>query len=80
MEEIRGNAISMIFQEPMTSLNPLFHVGHQIAEAIAVHQGVGRQAAMRQGDRNAAAASQFRSRSSGRRVTRTRCPAACASA
>ena len=48
MEEIRGNAISMIFQEPMTSLNPLFSVGHQIAEAIAVHQGVGRQAAMRQ--------------------------------
>jgi oligopeptide/dipeptide ABC transporter ATP-binding protein len=48
MEEIRGNAISMIFQEPMTSLNPLFSVGQQIAEAIAVHQGVGRQAAMRQ--------------------------------
>jgi oligopeptide/dipeptide ABC transporter ATP-binding protein len=48
MEAIRGNAISMIFQEPMTSLNPLFTVGHQIAEAIAVHQGVSRQAAMRQ--------------------------------
>jgi oligopeptide/dipeptide ABC transporter ATP-binding protein len=48
MEKIRGNAISMIFQEPMTSLNPLFSVGHQIAEAIAVHQGVSRQAAMRQ--------------------------------
>ncbi len=47
MEEIRGNAISMIFQEPMTSLNPLFTVGHQIAEAIAVHQGVSRQDAMR---------------------------------
>ena len=48
MEDIRGNDISMIFQEPMTSLNPLFTVGHQIAEAIAVHQGIGRQAAMRQ--------------------------------
>jgi peptide/nickel transport system ATP-binding protein len=48
MEEIRGNAISMIFQEPMTSLNPLFTVGHQIAEAIAVHKGVSRNAAMRQ--------------------------------
>jgi len=47
MEQIRGNAISMIFQEPMTSLNPLFSVGHQIAEAIAVHQGVGRQTAMK---------------------------------
>ena len=37
----------MIFQEPMTSLNPLFTVGHQIAEAIAVHQGVSRREAMR---------------------------------
>jgi oligopeptide/dipeptide ABC transporter ATP-binding protein len=46
MEDIRGNEISMIFQEPMTSLNPLFAVGHQIAEAIAVHQGVGRREAM----------------------------------
>jgi len=48
MEDIRGNAISMIFQEPMTSLNPLFTVGHQIAEAIATHKGIGRRAAMRQ--------------------------------
>jgi oligopeptide/dipeptide ABC transporter ATP-binding protein len=38
MESIRGNEISMIFQEPMTSLNPLFTVGQQIAEAIALHQ------------------------------------------
>jgi oligopeptide/dipeptide ABC transporter ATP-binding protein len=45
MEAIRGNDISMIFQEPMTSLNPLFTVGQQIAEAIAVHQGVGRREA-----------------------------------
>ena len=46
MEEIRGNEISMIFQEPMTSLNPLFTVGHQIAEAISVHQGVSKRDAM----------------------------------
>lgn len=46
MEEIRGNHISMIFQEPMTSLNPLYTVGHQIAEAIALHQGVSRRDAM----------------------------------
>jgi peptide/nickel transport system ATP-binding protein len=46
MEAVRGNEISMIFQEPMTSLNPLFTVGHQIAEAIAVHQGVSRREAM----------------------------------
>jgi len=40
MQEIRGNKISMIFQEPMTSLNPVFTVGHQIEEAIIVHQGL----------------------------------------
>ena len=38
MRTIRGNAISMIFQEPMTSLNPVFTVGDQIGEAIALHQ------------------------------------------
>src|ERR1700730_415747 len=46
MESIRGNAISMIFQGPMTALNPLFTVGHQIAEAIALHQGLSRRASM----------------------------------
>src|SRR6185369_1257232 len=46
MEDIRGNRISMIFQEPMTSLNPLLTVGRQISEAIALHQGVSRRAAM----------------------------------
>jgi len=45
MERIRGNDISMIFQEPMTSLNPLYTVGNQIAEAIALHQGVPRREA-----------------------------------
>ncbi len=38
MREIRGNEIGMIFQEPMTSLNPIFTVGDQIGEAIALHQ------------------------------------------
>ena len=38
MRKIRGNEISMIFQEPMTSLNPVFTVGDQIAEAIRLHQ------------------------------------------
>lgn len=38
MREIRGNEIAIIFQEPMTSLNPVFTVGHQIAEAIVLHQ------------------------------------------
>ena len=41
MSKIRGNEISMIFQEPMTSLNPVFTVGEQIAESVRLHQGVG---------------------------------------
>ncbi len=43
MRKIRGNEISMIFQEPMTSLNPVFTVGNQIGEAIKLHQGLGKQ-------------------------------------
>ena len=39
MAKIRGNDISMIFQEPMTSLNPVFTVGEQIAESVRLHQG-----------------------------------------
>jgi oligopeptide/dipeptide ABC transporter ATP-binding protein len=40
MRHIRGNQISMIFQEPMTSLNPVFRAGAQVAEAISLHQRV----------------------------------------
>jgi oligopeptide/dipeptide ABC transporter ATP-binding protein len=45
MRKIRGNDISMIFQEPMTSLNPVYTVGDQIAEAVALHQKLDKQAA-----------------------------------
>ncbi len=45
MRHIRGNEISMIFQEPMTSLNPVFTVGNQISEAIMLHQGLDKAAA-----------------------------------
>lgn len=38
MREIRGNDVAMIFQEPMTSLNPLFTIGNQMSEAISLHQ------------------------------------------
>jgi oligopeptide/dipeptide ABC transporter ATP-binding protein len=41
MEQIRGNEISMIFQEPMTSLNPVHPVGEQIAETLRIHEHVG---------------------------------------
>lgn len=45
MRKIRGNKISMIFQEPMTSLNPVFTVGNQIVEAITVHEAVSKREA-----------------------------------
>ncbi|MBW1961685.1 MAG: ABC transporter ATP-binding protein [Deltaproteobacteria bacterium] len=48
MRKIRGNDISMIFQEPMTSLNPVFRVGHQIAQAIRLHQGLSKKESMEQ--------------------------------
>ena len=45
MRRVRGNQISMIFQEPMTSLNPVFSIGNQISEAVMLHQNVSRSAA-----------------------------------
>src|SRR5260370_26869127 len=46
MRRIRGNDISMIFQEPMTSLNPVFTIGNQIAEAVRLHQGLSNKEAL----------------------------------
>jgi peptide/nickel transport system ATP-binding protein len=46
MRKVRGNAISMIFQEPMTSLNPVLTIGRQVAEALVLHRGMSERAAM----------------------------------
>src|SRR6202007_313875 len=46
MREVRGNDISMIFQEPMTSLNPVLTIGRQIAETLTLHQGLSRTKAL----------------------------------
>jgi peptide/nickel transport system ATP-binding protein len=46
MRAIRGNRIAMIFQEPMTSLNPVLSIGHQIAESVRIHQGKPREEAL----------------------------------
>src|SRR5258708_7755068 len=46
MRAIRGNDISMIFQEPMTSLNPVLTVGRQIGETLRMHQGLDKPAAL----------------------------------
>lgn len=48
MRDIRGNEISMIFQEPMTSLNPVFTIGDQISEAIIIHKKVSKKEALEQ--------------------------------
>jgi peptide/nickel transport system ATP-binding protein len=45
MQHIRGNYVSMIFQEPMTSLNPVFRIGEQVDEVIALHDGEGKSEA-----------------------------------
>ncbi|MFH1092200.1 MAG: ABC transporter ATP-binding protein, partial [Pseudomonadota bacterium] len=49
LRQVRGNDVSMIFQEPMTSLNPVFKIGYQIAETLRIHQGLDKKA----GDRRA---------------------------
>jgi glutathione transport system ATP-binding protein len=49
LRRVRGNEIAMIFQEPMTSLNPVFTIGNQIAETLMLHQGLSRAQAREQG-------------------------------
>lgn len=49
MRKIRGNEISMIFQEPLTSLNPVFTVGQQICESLIMHQGMSKKQAREKG-------------------------------
>src|SRR6478609_5778778 len=47
LQQVRGNEMAMIFQDPMTSLNPVYTIGAQICEAIQVHESVDKQAATR---------------------------------
>lgn len=46
MQDLRGNRISMIFQQPLSSLNPVFKIGDQIAEAFQIHEGLSKEAAL----------------------------------
>ena len=55
MEKIRGKEIAMIFQEPMTSLNPVYTVGTQISEMITAHEKVSKNGSKRARHRNAQA-------------------------
>ncbi len=79
MRKVRGNDISMIFQEPMTSLNPIFPIGKQIAEALTVHKSISKAEAkaevIRLLERSA-----FRMPRAGSTNIRISFPAVCASA
>jgi len=46
MQDLRGNRISMIFQQPLSSLNPVFRIGDQVAEVFEIHQGLSKDAAL----------------------------------
>ena len=80
MRKLRGNRLAMIFQEPMTSLNPVLTVGHQIAESVRIHTGASASAGARTRRRDAAAGEDPRRRAPPRTTIRTSSPAACASA
>ena len=80
LEKIRGNEISMIFQEPMTSLNPVFTVGDQIGEAVQLHQKVGSQGGHGTSGRDDAARRHPLAGDNASATIRTSSRAACASA
>jgi len=81
LRQLRGNAMSMVFQEPMTALNPLYMVGDQIAEVLRYHRGLGRADANQQADRPTQRDCRVPppSRSAPRPIIRISSPAACAS-
>ncbi len=79
MRSIRGAEIAMIFQEPMTSLNPVFTVADQIGESIRLHQGMDRAAARAEARCGCSTSCAFPRRSRCSDAIRTSSPAACAS-
>ena len=79
LREVRGEQIAMIFQDPMTSLNPVYTVGDQIIEAIVIHEDIGGRT--RRAERSSCCArSGSRTRSRASTTTRTSSRAACDSA
>lgn len=79
MRGVRGNDISMIFQEPMTSLNPIFTIGRQISEVLIRHKGLSKHEARAETVR-LLKRSEFPTRRAVSTSIRTSFPAACASA
>ncbi len=79
MRRVRAKEIAIIFQEPMTSLNPVYTVGEQIAEAVRLHEGLGRKAALERAVEMLALVRHPDARSGASTTTRTSSRAACAS-
>ena len=79
MRAIRGAEIAMIFQEPMTSLNPVFTVGEQIAESVRLHQGKDRATARAEALRMLELVRIPEAAQRAATAIRTSSPAACAS-
>ena len=79
LREVRGKEISMIFQDPMTSLNPVYTIGQQIAEIVRVHNDVEQGEAADPRHRHAEARRHPAARGSVPTTTRTSSRAACAS-
>ena len=79
MRAIRGNVVAMIFQEPMTSLNPTWTVGFQIEESLRLHTDLGAAARRAAGARAAAAGRRGRAPSAASPSTRSSSRAACGS-
>ena len=80
MRHVRGNEVGMIFQDPMTSLNPTMTVGDQIAETVLLHRGADAQDRAGPGRRGAGPGRHAPPGRAGVATTRTSCPAACGSA
>ncbi len=80
LRRVRGKRVAMIFQDPLSSLHPLYKIGWQIVEAIQAHEQVSERAARAPGARRAHARSASRTPPIGSRATRTSSRAACGSA